>query len=104
AELPATARLLLVAAMCARLGLDRLDVRNARLVQLHLDAEAALGALHGDLDVHLAHAGEELLPGLLVAAEAERRVLLAEAAERLRDLVLVALRLRGHREAHHRLR
>ena len=53
--------------MSARLALDRLDVRHARLVQLHLDAEATLRALDGDLDVHLAHAGEELLPGLRVA-------------------------------------
>ena len=41
AELPAAARLLLVAAVRAGLGLDRLDVRDARLVQVDLDAEAA---------------------------------------------------------------
>ena len=64
-------------------------------MQLHLDAEAAPRALDGDLDVDLAHPGEQLLPGLLVAAQAQRRILLAEAAQRLRDLVLVALRLRA---------
>ncbi len=48
--------------------------------------------------------GEKLLAGLWVAAELERRVLLVQAPERLGDLVLVALRLRRDREAHHRLR
>jgi hypothetical protein len=104
AELAAAAGLLLVPAVGAGLALDRLDVRHARLVQLHLDAEPALRPLDRDLDVHLAHAGQELLPRLRVAREPERRVLLREAAERLRDLVLVALRLRRHGEAHHRLR
>jgi len=66
AELAAAAGLLLVAAVRTRPALDRLDVWHARLVQLHLDAEAALRALDGDLDVHLAHAGEQLLPGLRV--------------------------------------
>ena len=67
AELAAAAGLLLVAPLRARLALDRLDVRHARLVQLHLDAEAALRALDGDLDVDLAHPREQLLPGLRVA-------------------------------------
>src|SRR5205814_2355592 len=61
AELAAAARLLLVAVPGARLLADRLQVGDARLVQLDLDAEAALQALDGDLDVDLAHAGEELL-------------------------------------------
>ena len=42
-------------------------------------------------------------PGLLIAAEAKRRILLREAPDRGRDLLLVALRLRRDREAHDRL-
>ena len=103
AELAAAAGLLLVAALRARLGLDRLDVRDARLVQLDLDAEAALEPRDRDLDVHLAHPREQLLAGLGVAAELKRRVLLVQPPQRLGDLVLVALRLRRDREAHHRL-
>ena len=72
-------------------------------MQLDVDAEAALGALERDLDVHLAHPGEDLLPGLLVAAEVERRILLGQPPDRRRHLLLVALDLRRHREAHHRL-
>src|SRR5581483_9097372 len=102
-ELAASARLLLVAALRARLLLDRLDVRHARLVQLHLDSEARLRTRHRDLDVHLAHPREKLLTRLRVARETKRRVLFGETAKRLRDLVLVALRLRRHGEAHPRL-
>src|SRR5581483_8938755 len=69
AELSAAAGLLLVAPLRARLRLDRLDVRHTRLVQLHLDSEPRLRTRHGDLDVHLAHAGEEFFPGLRIARE-----------------------------------
>ena len=103
AELAAAAGLLLVARLGARLLADRLEVRHARLVQLDVDAEAALAPLDRDLDVHLADAGEQLLARLLVAAQAQRRVLLGQPAQRRRDLLLVALRLRRDGEAHHRL-
>ena len=82
AELAASAGLLLVARVRARLLADRLEIGHARLVQLDVDAEAALRALERDLDVHLAHPGEDLLPGLLVAAQAQRRILLGEPADR----------------------
>ena len=101
AELPATAGLLLVAAVRARLAANRLAVRDARRMQLDVDAEAPLRALERDLDVHLAHPGEDLLARLLVATQAQRRILLGEATDRGRDLLLVALRLRRDREAHH---
>ena len=77
AELPAPAGLLLVAALGARLLADRLEVGHARRVEVDLDAEAALQPVDRDLDVHLRHARDELLAGLRVAAELERRVLLA---------------------------
>ena len=73
-------------------------------MELDVDAEAPLGALERDLDVHLAHPGEDLLARLLVAAQAERRILLGEPPDRGRDLLLVALRLRRDREAHDGLR
>ena len=82
AELAAPAGLLLVAALRARLLADRLEVRHARLVEVDLDAEAALEPLDRDLDVHLREAGEELLARLLVAAQDERRILLGEPPQR----------------------
>ena len=103
AELAAATGLLLVAVPGARLLPDRLEVRHARLVQVDVDAEAALRPLERDLDVHLAHAGEDLLARLRIAAQLERRVLLGEALDRRGDLLLLALDLRRHGEAHHRL-
>src|SRR5581483_7081468 len=94
AELAAAPRLLLVAPLGARLRLDRLDVGHTRLVQLDLDAEPVLQPADRDLDVHLAHPRQQLLARLWIAPELERRILLVQAAERLRDLVLVSLRLR----------
>ena len=84
AELAAAAGLLLVAALRARLALDRLDVRHARLVQLHLDAEAALRPLDRDLDVHLAHARRAAPPrsagrGGAAASDPPRRAAAAPA-------------------------
>src|SRR5256884_309204 len=69
-----------------------------------ISAEAAPQPVDRHLDVDLREAREELLAGLLIAAEDERRILLGEPPERGRDLLLVALRLRRDREAHHRLR
>src|SRR5207302_8886339 len=81
AVLPATAGLLLVLALRARLAADRLEVRHARRVQLDVDVEAAAQPVDRDLDVHLAHPGEQLLARLLVAAEVECRILLLEAPQ-----------------------
>src|SRR5205085_906741 len=59
AELAAPAGLLLVAPVRARLAANRLEVRHAGLAELNLDAEAPLEPIDRDLDVHLAHPGEE---------------------------------------------
>ena len=104
AELTPAAGLLLVPAVRARLPANRLAVRNARRVQLDVDAEPPLRPLERDLDMHLAHSGEDLLAGLLVASQVQRLILLGETANRGRDLLLVALRLRRDREAHDGLR
>ena len=82
AELAAAAGLLLVAAV--RLGglADRLEVRDPRRVQLDLGAEAALHPVDDHLDVDLRQPGDDLLAGLRVAVDVERRVLLGEAPDR----------------------
>ena len=104
AELTAAAGLLLVAALCARLTADRLQVRHPRLVEVDFDVETVPQQSDRDLDMHLREAREQLLAGLLVAAEVECRILLLEAPQSRRHLLLVALGLRRDGEAHHRLR
>src|SRR5207245_7340605 len=103
AELAAAAGLLLVPPLRGRLLTDRLEVRHTWLMQFDVDAEAPLQPLDRDLDVHLRQTGQQLLPGLRVPAQMERRVLLGEASQPRRHLLLVALRLRRDGEAHHRL-
>ena len=60
--------------------------------------------VHDDLDVQLSLAADEELLRLLVALEADRRILFDDAVDRRRELVLVAARLRLDRERDRRLR
>ena len=76
-----------------RLG-DRLAVGHLRLADGGVDVELAHHAVDEDLEVQLAHAGDDGLAGLLVGADAERRVLVGQRLERLAELVLVVLGLR----------
>ena len=82
AELAATAGLLLVAAV--RLGgpADRLLVGHARRLQVDLGAEPGLEPIDDHLDVDLREPGDDLLAGLRIAMQVDRRVLLLQAAQR----------------------
>src|SRR5262249_58418855 len=53
-----------------RLG-DRLAVGDLRPADVRVDVELALEAVDDDLEVQLAHAGDQRLAGLLVRADAE---------------------------------
>ena len=90
AELASPAGLLLVARPRAGRLADRLEVGHARRVGDDLDAEAALDALDGDIDVHLREAVDEQLRGPLVARDPHRRILLREPAQGLSHLVVLA--------------
>src|SRR6059058_1118244 len=103
AVLAEAAGLLLVATPRPGLLANRLEVRDARLVQLDVHAEAPLQPLDRDLDVDLRQAREQLLPGLRIAPEVDRRVLLGEPPQARGHLLLVAFRLRLDGEAHHGL-
>ena len=88
------------AGLAHELALDLLDllahglaVGDLRLADVRRDAELAHEAVDDDLEVQLAHAGDDDLAGLVVGAHAERRVLFREPRERLCELVLVGLRL-----------
>ncbi len=104
AELAAAAGLLLVAALRLGRALDRLPVGHARRLQVHLGAEAVLHAVDDHLDVDLREAGDDLLAGLRVAVEVDRRVLLLEAAQRLPIFSSSPFAFGLDRERHHRPR
>ena len=70
---------------------DRLAERDLRRVVQHVDAELRLEPAHLHVEVRLAHAVDHGLVRLLVPLDPERRVLLAQAREPGRELVLVAL-------------
>src|SRR5205814_9636060 len=82
AGLTVPARLLLVAAVSFGRRLDRLAVRNARRLQVHVHAETPLELRDRHLDVQLALAREQQLFGLGVAAIGDGRVLFLEPVHR----------------------
>src|SRR3954471_20569006 len=73
---------------------DRLAVGDLRTADVGLDVELPAHAVDQHLEVQLAHAGDLRLPRLLVRLDLERRVLLGQAAQGDRHLLLVGLRLR----------
>src|ERR1039457_2000273 len=73
---------------------DRLAVRDLRLAHVRADVELAHHAVDDDLEMELAHPGDDRLVRLLVRVDAERRVFLHELRERHAHLFLVGLRLR----------
>src|SRR5215210_7845665 len=96
-ELARATGLLLVGVVGPLDGLaDRLAVGHLRLADVGLAAHA----VDQDLQVELAHAGDDRLTGLLVEADLEGRVLLGQLLDGRAQLLLVALGLRldGHRD------
>src|SRR6266571_247079 len=83
---------------------DGLPVGDLRLADVRLDVELAAHPVHQDVQVQLAHAGDDRLTGLLVVADAEGRVLFGEALDRGTQLLLVGLALRLDRHRDDRLR
>ena len=104
AELAVTTGLLLVPTFGLGVGGDRLAVRDLHVFGLDLDAELALEPLERDPEVRLAHAPQQRLVGLAVALEPQRGVFVEQPVQRVRELVLVALRLGADRGGEHRLR
>src|SRR4051812_27718790 len=105
AELARAAGLLDEAALDLLSGpADRLAVGHLRAADVRLHAVLAPHAVDEDLEVQFAHAGDLGLAGLLVGLDAERRVLLGEAAQRDGHLLLVDLRLGLDGDLDHGLR
>src|ERR671916_209799 len=94
-ELTGPTGLLLVGVVVLLDGLaDRLAVGDLRLADVGLDLELAPHAVDEDLQVQLAHAGDDRLTGLLVEADLEGRVFLGQLLDGRAQLLLVALGLR----------
>src|SRR5215211_7527787 len=70
-----------------------LAVSYLRTADVRVHSELAQEPVDDDLEVKFAHAGDDGLPRLLVAAHGEGRVLLGETLERQGELLLVGLRL-----------
>ena len=83
---------------------DRLAVGDLRAADVRVDVELAQQAVDDDLEVQLAHPGDERLPRLVVGAHPEGRVLLGQALQARAELVLVGLRLGLDGDRDHRLR
>src|SRR5207253_5291034 len=73
---------------------DRLAVGDLGAADVRVDVELAREPIDDDLEMELAHPRDQRLTSLVVAADAEGRVLLGEAVQARAQLVLVALRLR----------
>ena len=83
---------------------DRLAVAHLRPPDVGLHLELAQHAVDDHLEVELAHARDAGLGAFLVGADPEGRVLLGQALQGDRHLVLVGLGLWLDRQLDHRLR
>ncbi len=81
AELPASARLLLVASLPFGARADRLAIGDARATQLGRDAELAPQLRQRDLEMALAESRDERLVRLGAPLRGEARILVMEAME-----------------------
>src|SRR5207247_8476359 len=77
---------------------ERLAVGDLRSTDVCVDVELALETVDDDLQVELAHAGDQRLARILVGTHAEGRILLREALEPGAELVLIRLRPRLDRD------
>ena len=82
---------------------DRLAVGDLRAADVRVDRELAQQAVDDHLEMELAHPVDQRLAGLLVGLDLEGRVLLGEAREARRELLLVGLGLGLDRDRDHRL-
>ena len=83
---------------------QRFLVGHLRTADRRLDAELALEAVDDDLEVQLAHAGDDDFAGLLVGLDPERRVFGHQLLHARAELFLVGLGLRLDGERDDRLR
>src|SRR5690606_38987934 len=78
---------------------DTLAVSNLRLADVGLNLELTAHAVDDDVEVQLAHTGNDGLAGLFIGVDAERRIFLGQLRQRDTHFFLVdlGLRLNGNR-------
>ena len=85
--LPRTAGLLLVLVVKLDFARRHFAIGHAGITDDALDAVFAFDAFDVNVEVQLAHAGDQRLAGFFVGQHSERRVFAAEAFERLTEFV-----------------
>ena len=104
-ELAGTTGLLLVRVFLVHDGLaDRLAVCNLRVTDVALHLEFTTHTVDDDVELQLAHAGDQGLAGLFVGLHLEGRILVGQLRQSDAHLLLVGLGLRLHGHLDHRIR
>ena len=80
----------------------RLPIRHARLTHIPLNLELALHPVNQYLQVKLAHAGHDSLPGFVVIVNLECGIFVRQLHQRIRQLILVGARARLNRNRYDR--
>src|SRR2546422_3768292 len=87
----------------AALASDAFAVHDDRRARRHGDLVVVLDAVNRDLEVELAHPGDQVLPRLLIAFDDDTRVRLRNEAKGLDEPREVRCGLRFHRDRHDRV-
>ena len=104
-ELAGTTGLLLVGVALVHDGLaDGLAVGDLRLALVALDLELAAHTVDNDVELELAHAGDQGLSGLFVGRDLEGRILFGQLGQGDAHLLLIGLGLRLDGHLDHRIR
>ena len=104
AVLPAPAGLLGVFHLAVCRAGERFLVGHLRFADTGLDVELAAQPVDDDVQMQLAHTGDDDLSRLLVGLHAERRIFGHQLLQPVTEFFLVCLRLRLDRQRDHRLR
>ena len=83
---------------------DCFAIGNLRLTDVCLNVKLALHAVNDNVEVKLAHAANNGLPGLFIGTDAERWIFCCQLAKRCRHLLLVGLGAGLNRNMNNRLR
>ena len=84
-------------------ALDRFAIGDLRLADIGVDFELAQHPIDDDLEMQLAHPGDQRLRSFPVDADPERRIFFGQLLQRLAELFLVGLGLGLDRDLNDRI-